>query len=194
MKFAATFFVFVYAVMLLVIFILPGFSAEGYSIVSNSLSELGAQATPNSWVMNSVLIGLSVATAYMATKKLGRFWMPLYLLYFFALALFFTAIYQHAPIEGVSFLEREHLTHSVFSMITGTAFCAYCIAVAFIIKRNLQKASAIFMLTLAISLSLFMLEFPEYRGVFQRILFITAFGWLFYSLVTFKFEKQRKPV
>ncbi|NND63690.1 MAG: DUF998 domain-containing protein [Flavobacteriaceae bacterium] len=192
MRLAAFSFAFVYILMLLVIFILPSFSSEGYSIISNSLSELGAQATPNNWIMNAILIALSLVTAFLATKKLGRFWMPLYLLYFFSLALFLTAFYQHAPITNATFLEREHLTHSVFSMITGTAFCAYCIAVVFIIKRNIEKASAIFMCAIAVALSLLMLEFPEYRGVFQRILFISAFGWLFYSLITFKFEKTSK--
>jgi len=115
-------------------------------------------------------------------------------LYFFALALFFAAIYQHAPIDKISYLEREHMIHSIFSFVTGTAFSVYCVAVAFIIKEAVPRATAIFMFCLAVGLSILMLLYPDYRGIFQRILFISAFGWLFYSLVTFKFENTLKKV
>jgi hypothetical membrane protein len=184
----------VYLMMILVAFILPFFSAESYSIVGNSLSELGAQDTPGSWVMNLVFILLSIVTVLLATRILRRFWFQLYLLYFFALALFFTAIYHHAPIDRTVYLEREHLLHSIFSFVTGTAFSVYCVAVAFIIKEAVPRASAIFMFCLAIGLSVLMLVYPDYRGIFQRVLFITAFGWLFYSLVSFKFENRLKKV
>lgn len=184
----------VYLLMLLAAFILPFFSSESYAITQNSLSELGAQATPGNWIMNLVFILLGVVTVLLGTKVLKRFWFPLYLLYFFALALGLSAIYKHAPIDDVFFWEREHLLHSIFSFLAGTSFSAYCIAVMFIIKRRVEKASAILMFCLAIGLSLLMLQFPEYKGIFQRVLFITAFGWLFYSLVTFKFEKALKKV
>ena len=194
MRFYGTLYAAVYVLMILAAFILPFFSSEGYSIVQNSLSELGAQATPGSWIMNLVFVLLSVVTVLLGTKVLRRYWAPLYLLYLFALALFLTAVFRHAPIMEVSFLEKEHLIHSIFSMITGTAFSMYCIAVVFFIERTLARASAILMFCLAVGLSLLMLQFPQYRGIFQRILFITAFGWLFYSLISFKFEKPLKKV
>jgi len=184
----------VYLLMLLAAFILPFFSSESYTITQNSLSELGAQATPGNWIMNLVFIFLAIVTVLLGTKVLKRFWFPLYLLYFFALSLVLSAIYKHAPIDDVIFWEREHLLHSIFSFLAGTSFSAYCIAVIFVIKRKVDKASAIFMFCLAIGLSLLMLQFPEFKGIFQRVLFITAFGWLFYSLVTFKFAKALKKV
>jgi hypothetical membrane protein len=182
----------VYVLMVLVAFILPFFSSESYSITQNSLSELGAQTTPGNWIMNAVFILLAIATILLGTKALKRFWFPLYLLYFFALALGLTAIYKHAPIEDVLFWRREHLLHSIFSLLTGISFSVYCIVISFFIVKKVERASAILMCCLATALSLFIFQFPEYRGVFQRLLFITAFGWLFYSLVTFKFEKMSK--
>ncbi len=182
----------VYVLMVLAAFILPFFSSESYSITQNSLSELGAQATPGNWIMNVVFILLAVVTILLGTRVLKRFWFPLYLLYFFALALGLTAIYKHAPIADVFFSQREHLLHSIFSSITGMGFSVYCIVVSFYIKQKVQRASAILMCCLAVVLSLLMFQEPEYRGIFQRLLFITAFGWLFYSLVSFKFEKMSK--
>jgi len=194
MRLIATFYAAVYILMIGVAFILPFFSSESYSIIQHSLSELGAQATPGNWIMNGVFILLSIATVLLGTKALRRFWLPLYLLYFFAIALFLTAIYRHAPINGSTFLEREDLLHTVFSFVTGTTFTIFCVAVAFVIKEKIPRASAIFMCTLSIGLPLLMLMYPDYQGIFQRILFITAFGWLFYSLVSFKFENTLKKV
>lgn len=188
MRLYATLFAIVYVLMILTAFILPEFSAEGYSRVEHSLSELGAQETPNNWIMNLVFMLLGIVTVLLGTKVLRQFWLPLYLLYFFAAAMFFTGVFQHGHINEVVFFEGEHMAHSVFSMITGTAFCAYSIAVSFFLKR-IERASAILLCCLAIGLSLLMLQFDHLRGIFQRILFITAFGWLFYSLVSFKYEK-----
>jgi hypothetical membrane protein len=192
MRLFGTLYAAVYFLMIIVAFVLPGFSSEGYSIIQNSMGELGAQATPGNWIMNVVFILLSIVTILLGTKVLRQFWVPLYLLYFFAISLFFTAIFKHSPITNSIFLEGEHIAHSVFSLITGTAFSGYCIAVAFMIKRPVERASAIFMLCIAVGLSLLILELPEYKGIFQRVLFITAFGWLFYSLVTFKYENTFK--
>lgn len=192
MRLTGTLYAAVYILMVLTAFILPSFSSEAYSIVGNSLSELGAQSTSGNWIMNSVFILLSIVTVLLGTKVLRRFWIPLYLLYFFAIALGFTAIYQHAPVSNLFYLEGEHITHSIFSLITGVAFSAYCIAIVFTISKSVDKALAFLMFCLAIGLSLLMVTYPQYRGVFQRTLFITAFAWIFYSLVTFKPQEALK--
>ena len=193
MRLVGTLYAFTYALLVLVMFVLPYFSFEGYSMTSNSLSDLGAQATPGNWAMNTVFIMLAIVTAWLASKTLRPYWLPLYLLYFFSISLFFTGIYQHAPIDTEMLLwEREHITHSVFSIITGFSFSVYCLIIALRLKKAKEKASAFIMLVLAVSLSLLMLNFPEYKGVFQRILFLTAFAWLFYSLVLFDFDRSLK--
>lgn len=192
MRLAGTLYAAAYFLLVMVAFILPFFTSEGYSLISNSLSELGAQATPGSWLMNIVFVLLSVATVLLGTKVLRLFWLPLYLLYAFALFLFLTTIFRHAPIADVFFWEKEHVVHSIFSFLTGLAFSAFCITIAFYIKNKLARASAILMFSIAIGLSLLMVQFPEYKGIFQRLLFLIAFGWLFYSMVTFRFQKPAK--
>ena len=138
--------------MVLTTFILPSFSSEAYSVIGNSLSELGAQSMPGNWIRDSVFILLSIVTVLLGTKVLHRFWIPLYLLYFFAIALDFTAIYQHAPVSNLFYLEEEHITHFIFSLITGVAFSAYCIAIVFTIAKSVDKALAFLMFCLAIGL------------------------------------------
>ena len=186
MRAAGFFYTFVYILLLLAAFVLPYFSAEGYNVVRHSLSELGAQSAPNGWMMNAVFILLSAVTAWLGTIVLRRFWLPFYLLCFFVISLGLTAIYHHAPITETLYLEREHVMHSIFSTITGVVFSVYCVAMLLTLQHRLDKALAFFMLCLAVGLSLLIVIFPDFTGVFQRVLFFTAFGWIFYSLVTFK--------
>lgn len=192
MRFVGTIYAIVYILMLVVMFWLPELSYEGYSLSKNSLSELGAQNTPGNWIMNMVLFMLAIVVVLIANKKLRLFWLPLYLLYLFAFCLFLTGIFQHAPIEDVSFSMAEHITHSVLSTITGTAFSMYCFAILFFVKKPIEKASSVLMFCLAVGLSILMFLYSDYKGVFQRVLFILAFGWLLYSLVTFTFYKPKR--
>ena len=60
MKGPIEYLVFPYLMLLGVIFILPFYSVESYSIVQNTTSHLGAQHAPYAWVMNTtfILLGL----------------------------------------------------------------------------------------------------------------------------------------
>ena len=49
-----------YVLFLIVSFLLPFYSFEGYSILSNTTSHLGAQGSPNAWLMNTVFIILGL--------------------------------------------------------------------------------------------------------------------------------------
>lgn len=193
MRLVGTLYTIVYLLMVLVMFVLPVFSFEGYSLVGNSLDELGAQASPGNWVMNTVIILLAIVTAILGTKALRRFWLPLYLLYFFSFSLLFMGIYKHAPVATELLLwGREHITHSVFSMIAGACFSLYCLVIALRLQKPKDKVIAFVMLLLAIVLSFLMFNLPEYKGIFQRVLFLTAFAWIFYSLVSFDFDRSHK--
>lgn len=186
MRAAGSFYALVYVLMLLTAFILPFYSAEGYQMMRHSLSELGAQATPNSWIINTVFVLLSLSTAWLGTVMIRRFWLPFYLLCFFSISIGLTAYFSHAPISETLYLEQEHILHSIFSTITGVVFSLYCTAMILVLEKRLDKALAFFMLCLTTGLSLFIIAFPSMTGFFQRLLFITAFAWIFYSLVTFK--------
>lgn len=196
MKLVGTIYAIIYLFLCVVMFTLPNFSHPDYSIIENSLSELGAQNTPGNWLMNLVFFLLAIVVVLLGTKKLKRFWFPLYLLYFFAFCLFFTGIFQHAPIAEVSFSMPEHITHAVFSSLTGIVFCVFCASLIPFVKRRMEKATAVLMCALAIGFSLLMFQFSEYKGVFHRLLFLFAFAWILYALVTFKLihPKVGKPL
>ena len=171
--------VFPYLVMLLVVFILPFYSVESYSILQNTTSHLGAQHAPYAWVMNTtfVLLGLgSVLSGWPYLKGYGFHKLALLI---FGFSLIGAAIYQHAPIvESVAFDVEEDRMHSIFSSLTGASFTVFAMSAAFILRHRTAKISALSVGVLAVMLSVLIFTVPEYRGIWQRALFIVAFGWL----------------
>jgi len=89
------------------------------------------------------------------------------------------AVYQHAPlVTGVVFDTKEDWLHSIFSSMTGAAFTVFAMASAFILKNRSAKILAGSVGVLAVLLSVLIFMIPEFRGIWQRALFIMAFGWM----------------
>ena len=141
MKGAIEFLVPSYLILLLVIFILPFYSVESYSILKNTTSHLGA---------------------------------------------------QHAPIvASVAFDAKEDRMHSLFSSLTGASFTVFAMSAAFMLRHRTAKISALLVGVLAVLLSVLIFTVPEFRGIWQRTLFIVAFGWL---IVLFSGQEKGKPI
>jgi len=167
-----------YVLFLIVSFLLPFYSFEGYSILNNTTSHLGAQGSPNAWLMNVVFFILGLV-AIMKTSSTG---MPFTRVsgLFFGLSLILTGIFRHAPLTDVFQVNYLHDTlHSFFATTTGFSFAALAAGQAILNKSN-QKYAALLMAVLAIAIPLAMFNFPLLMGIFQRVMFITAFGWLYF--------------
>ena len=170
-----------YSVLLLVMFILPFFSASGYHILSHTTSQLGAQNTPNSWVMNFTFAGLGSACIYEALKHLKREKLHLVLLILFGVGLILSGIFKHAPIDSkLMFSKKEDNLHSLASSLVGMSFTTFAFLSIIIIKTKRDKMMAITVGVLVSILSFLIFNLPEYAGAFQRIMFILSFSWLLY--------------
>jgi hypothetical membrane protein len=184
----------VYIILLLVMFILPYFSAEGYSILSNTTSQLGAQNTPNAWIMNITFGLLGLACIWEAIRYLKHYWFQKILLIIFGVGLIFTAIFQHAPItEGVPYNLLEDQIHSVSASIVGFSFTLFSFSVAFIEKTNRRRIIALFMGLLATGLSLLMFSVTDLAGVWQRLMFTASFAWIIFFFACEKRTKSQLP-
>ena len=179
MKGAIEFLVPPYLILLLVIFILPLYSVESYSILQNTTSHLGAQHAPYAWVMNATFILLGLGSMLSGWPYLKGNGFHKLVLLIFGLSLIGAAIYQHAPIlAGVAFDAKEDRMHSVFSSVTGASFTVFAMSATFILRHRTAKISALSTGVLAILLSVLIFTAPEFRGIWQRAMFIIAFGWL----------------
>ena len=170
--------------MLIVIFVLPFFSSDSYSIMRNTTSQLGGQNMPNAWIMNTTFVLLGLTSILASWRFFERFWMPKILILIFGLAIIGTAIFSHAPIEShMAYNQTEDDLHSLFAKITGFSFTIFAATMAFIIKRQLQVFLAIGVAVIDTLLSATMFEFQDVTGLFQRLIFIISFGWLGYILI-----------
>ena len=181
-----------YLILLLVIIILPFYSVESYSILENTTSHLGAQHAPYAWVMNTTFVLLGIESMLSGWPYLKGYGFHKLALLLFGFSLIGAAIYQHAPIvAGVAFDAKEDRMHSVFSSLTGASFTVFAISAAFILMNRTAKISALLIGVLAVLLSFLIFTVPEFRGVWQRALFIVAFGWL---IVLFSGQEKGKRI
>ncbi len=192
MRFYGVLYTITYAILLITIFVLPFFSFKDYSIIRNSISELGAQNVPNNWIMNSSIMLMSLSIIALGFKSLKTNILQIVFLLIFSFSFLLTGIFEMAGLDYKVY--RYNYTydalHSLFSLLTGIAFCVFCILLIFILKEVKHKIQSITMCTLAMVLTFLIFIYPEYRGLFQRLLFVSAFSWLFFALVSYKKKKN----
>ncbi len=169
----------IYGIMIIVIFVLPFYSSETYSIFRNTTSQLGAQHTPNAWIMNVTFVGLGIGSVVAGWSFYRTFWMHRITLLIFGISLLLAGIFHHAPVDpDIPFDQQADELHSLFASITGFSFTLLSIATGFILKETSAKVIAIGVGILATLLSLLMFNVPEYMGIWQRMIFVFCFGWM----------------
>ncbi len=172
-----------YILMLLVIFILPFYSVEGYSILKNTTSHLGAQNTPNSWIMNWTFVFLGVSCIVDSVRYLKNNNTSKLLLIMFSSFLILGGIFKHMPIDvSINYNVFEDFLHSVFASATGFSFVLLTFSTLLTKQSKTIKIMSILMGMLATILSILIFQIPEYMGIFQRIIFITSFFWIIYYI------------
>ncbi|MDP3965028.1 MAG: DUF998 domain-containing protein [bacterium] len=182
----------VYILLLFIMFILPYYSAEEYSILKNTTSQLGAQHAPNAWIMNITFCLLGIACMLEAWIYLKTFWVHKILLTIFGTGLILTAVFRHEPIiEGIPYNDFESALHSLFATIVGFSFTLFAISAAFIEKRNSKKLLAVLVGLIATGLSVLMITVTDYTGIWQRLIFIISFAWL---MLFFEGLKNRNTI
>lgn len=130
--------------------------------------------------MNLVFVCLGI-TAVLITHATGiRFHQVFGALFGFSLVL--TAFFPHAPlVTGVSPNLLLDQWHSVFASTTGFSFTILAAGHAFL-SRGRQRAGGILLAVIATLIPLGMMAFPSSMGLLQRVMFISAFGWLFFFM------------
>ena len=170
----------IFSLFLLVSFILPLYSFEGYQIIKHTTSHLGAQGSPHAWMMNLVFIGLGLLSFYKVSQT--KF---IYIQLFgsvFSISLMLTGIFRHAPLTDISHMNQLHDTlHSVFATSTGFSFVILLFGYGFMSQHKIRYLSwGLAMISTLLSYAMF--QFPEVMGLLQRIMFIFAFLYLFFIM------------
>lgn len=172
--------IFVFVTFLLVTSLLPLISFDGYHIVRHTTSHLGSQGAPFAWVMNItfVLLGFMAILVTWRTKIwYHRVWGGV-----FGISFCFTGLFRHAPlVDGITTIVWQDTWHSIFATTTGIGFTLLA-AGHTVMSRGAQRWVALIMTAVAIVIPIAMFGIPEIMGLLQRVMFISAFWWLFFYM------------
>lgn len=174
-----------YGLLLLVMFILPLFSTPGYSITRNTLSQLGAQNTPNAWIMNFTLVCLGIGSITGGWRFFDGFAFQRIFLVLFGFSVILAAFFNHAPVNNlIQYKIAEDGWHSYFIFTAGLSYVILTVSSVFIIEKHTYRLLTTAAGLSVVLLSLLMSEVPREAGVWQRLNFIITFGWMIYIFKT----------
>ena len=171
-----------YFLLLMVMFILPVYSAQEYSIIRNTLSQLGAQNTPNAWIMNFTFVTLGIGSIIAGWRYFEGFAFQKLFLILFGISLSLAAFFNHAPVNNlIQYKILEDGWHSYFIFTAGLSFVILTVSSTFIIEKRTDRLVATAAGVSVIFLSILSSEVAHAAGVWQRLFFIISFGWMIYS-------------
>ncbi|WP_160058206.1 DUF998 domain-containing protein [Alkalicoccus saliphilus] len=169
-----------FLLFLIVSTVLPFFSFQGYSMLTHTTSHLAAQGAPHAWVMKLVFICLGSMAVFVTYATRIRYHQLFGVLFGFSLIM--TAFFPHAPMEaGLPVNVVQDKVHSVFAGGTGFSFTVLAVGHAFMSRGN-QRTAGVVLAIAATLIPLLMIAFPSWMGLLQRMMFICAFGWLFFYM------------
>ena len=157
----------------------PLLAPPEFDWVLHSTSEQAGQGMTGAWLMRLgfVAYGISVVVAALTGGR-SRPWVNTALIVF-GLGLVATAMWSNASIRpGFASDMQEDWIHSLASGLVGTAFAAACAARIFAPGGSLGHMKAWIGLVVAVAIPLAMTQFPEARGLLQRVMFGYSFLFL----------------
>jgi hypothetical protein len=179
-----------FILMLMVMFLLPFFTFSGYSIIANTLDDMGAQSVPNAWVMNLVFVALAAGSISAGWGYFKGFILHRIVLALFALSLVLMAFFNHVPASNDSFHNiSEDGWHSYFASTAGLSFIILSIATSFIMNEQHARFIAMASGISVFFLSVLMSEVAVAAGIWQRLIYIISFAWMIHY---FKPENNEK--
>jgi hypothetical protein len=154
----------------------PWYTVDGYSVVRNVVSELGAQHTPNSLVMVAGFLALGGGIVADGLRNFQRMAVP-----FIAFGVFMglAGLFAHKPLDpSVPFTEALHAAHSVLASLAGVSVTVGLIWYGVRVGRSWRRTVALALAALCVALPLAMLAFPAYQGLIQRVMYLLIFAWV----------------
>ncbi|MBG0859656.1 MAG: DUF998 domain-containing protein [Bacteroidales bacterium] len=168
-----------YILMLSSMFILPFFSKPKLSVINNTLSELGAQSSPVSWIMNSTFALLAMSSVISGWGCFKGFIFHRTILMFFGISLLLSAIFNSiSQVSHISYNIGENGWHTYFSCLSWINFIILTFSTALILKEEPDRFLAGAAGISSILLLLIVSEAVNTAGIWQRLQFIISFGWM----------------
>jgi hypothetical membrane protein len=154
----------------------PWYTADGYNVVSNLVSELAAQRTKNNFVMVAGFLSLGLA---LIADGLRRFQAPAIPFMAFGLFMALAGLFGHKPMTpSLPYSELTHTAHSILASLAGISITVALVWHAARAEPRWRRVVALTLAILCMALPLAMLGLPEFQGLIQRLMYLLVFLWL----------------
>lgn len=167
---------------ILVIVIAHLFRSDSYQIHSNTISELAAQHVPNAWIMRVGFIGFGIWLAidlFGLVQSGEKKWVVIAPFILYAICIALTGIWStNMATLQVPFHHDEAKLHSLYAAIAGFALTGTMFISIFTTSSPFEKAIHFGFCLFVILFSLLFSIFPDYQGIFQRLLYASSFIWM----------------
>ena len=155
----------------------PLFTVREYSVISNVISQLGAQHAQNNFI---IVIGFVALGGGISIDGLRYFKVSLIPFILFGVAMAIVGFFPHKPLDpSIAFNSTHHNLHGIIASIAGTA-----ITIGFIWQgiraRGNQKIICFYMALISFGLPLLMLALPHYQGLIQRVMYLQILSWMWF--------------
>jgi len=164
----------------IVIFVLavvfgPLYTVEKYSVVANSISELGAQQTQDNFIM---IIGFVILGGSITLDVMRRFRVLQLPFIVFGLAMAAAGLLPHKPIDAsLNYNFTYHNLHGIFASVAGTAI-TIGLTWQGIRTNGWQRIICFYLALVAVLFPTLMLTMPGYQGIIQRVMYLQILGWM----------------
>ena len=163
------------AIFTLAVVLGPLYTVADYSVVSNLISELGAQHTQNNFIMIIAFIALGGCIAIDGSRPFRLALLPFIL---FGLAMAIVGIFPHKPLDTtINYNSTFHDIHGIMASIAGTVITIGFIWQGFRNKGS-QRMVCFYLAAVAIVFPLLMLKIPDFQGIIQRLMYLQILAWL----------------
>ena len=156
----------------------PFYSVENYSIVSNTVSELGAQATKNNIIAILGFIAFGSGVIIEWFRQPSKNTLPFL---FFGTFMILAGILPHKPIDSsLSYSTTTDQLHSLMASASGIAITIGFLWSGIRSPRAKMRMFSFYMAIICVTLPLIMLATPKYQGIIQRLMYFQVFAWLWF--------------
>jgi len=163
------------AIFTLAVVLGPLYTVAEYSVISNLISELGAQHTQNNFIMIIAFVALGGGIAIDGIRSFRPVLLPFIL---FGVAMALVGVFPHKPLAAnLDFNSAFHNIHGIIASVAGTLVCVGFIWQGFR-KNGSQRLVCLYLAAVAIVFPLLMLNIPHFQGLIQRAMYLQILGWL----------------
>jgi len=174
-----------YTLMILAMFLLPAINVPDHYIFRNTLSDLGAQHSAGAWIMNSIFAALAISSVISGWGCTKGFIFQRIILSLFGISLILSALFNQAPVNpGIQYDISEAGLHLYFACTTRLTFILLAFSTLLMLEKRSDRILAFVTGVTVMLLAILASEADHTAGIWDRLMFITTFGWMIYTYKT----------